>query len=70
MHRKKKEGMYEAIQDFGNTVLAATVYDCFTFKSFDPSFRSPGPFSATGTENCVVILVCNTKNWGKKAYSA
>lgn len=51
---------------FGNTVLAATVYDCFSFKSFDPSFHSPGAFSAMGTENCVVILVCNTKNWGKK----
>lgn len=51
---------------FGNTVLAATVYDCFSFKSFDPSFHSPGAFSAMGTENCVVILVCNTKNWEKK----
>lgn len=54
---------------FGNTVLAATVYDCFSFKSFDPSFHSPGAFSAMGTENCVVILVCNTKNWEKKKKS-
>lgn len=44
---------------FGNTVLATTVCDCFIFMSFDPSFHSPGAFSAMAT---VVILVCNTKN--------
>lgn len=47
---------------FGNTALAASVYDCSTLKSFDSSFHSPGAFSAMGTENCLVILVCNTKN--------
>lgn len=49
-------------RNFANTVLAATVYDCFTLRSFDPSFHCPGAFSAMGTENCVVILVCNTKH--------
>lgn len=49
---------------FGNTVLATTVYDCFIFMSFDPSFHSPGAFSAMAA---VVILVCNTKNWKKKS---
>lgn len=49
--------MYEAICDFWQ--YSHTVYDCFIFKSFDPSFHSPGAFSAMAT---VVILVCNTKN--------
>lgn len=49
-------------------MLVATVYDCFTLKSFDLSFHSPSAFCTVGTENAIVISSCNTDIYLEKMH--
>lgn len=62
--RKRRECLKQC-RIFDNTVLAATVYDCFTLNSFDPSFHGPSAFCIVRTENDVVILGCKYRELKK-----
>jgi len=56
----------EQFRIFDNAVLAATVCDCFTLRSCDPSAHSPSAFCTVGTENGMVFLGCDTESYFKK----